>query len=149
MSRDQARADAPLRHAAVDRVPYITEIDNWPAYWPGLVRVEPGSRWAAPGDTATLVIRLLGREVELALTLSQLEPERLVTYTSVQQGLPDARHERHFAAAVTGSTTASSSHTSHDEVSARDLFDRLILRRAVARAMRRTIENLERELPTS
>jgi hypothetical protein len=126
---------------------YITEIDNWPAYWPGLVRVEPGSRWAAPGDTATLVIRLLGREVELALRLSQLEPERLVTYTSVQQGLPDASHERHFTAAADGFDYRLVVEY-EPRPGRRSLFDRVIVRRAVARAMRRTIENLERELPT-
>jgi Polyketide cyclase / dehydrase and lipid transport len=125
---------------------FITDIANWPAYWPGLVRVEPGSRWAAPGDTATLVIRLLGREVELALTLSQLEPNRLVTYTSVQQGLPDARHERHFAAAADGFDYRLVVDY-EPRPGLRGLFDRLIVRRAVAGAMRRTVENLERELP--
>ena len=125
---------------------YITDIDNWPAYWPGLVRIEPGSRWSAPGDTATLAIRLLGREVELALTLVELEPQRLVTYTSVQQGLPDARHERHFAGAGDGFDYRLVVEY-EPRRGARGILDRLILRRAVAGAMRRTVENLERELP--
>lgn len=125
---------------------YITDIANWPAYWPGLVRVEPGSRWAAPGDRAALVIRLLGRDVELALTLSQLEPNRLVTYTSVQHGLPDAHHERHFDAAADGFDYRLVVEY-EPRPGVRGLFDRLIVRRAVAGAMRRTIENLERELP--
>ena len=125
---------------------YITDIANWPAYWPGLVRVEPGSRWAAPGDTATLVIRLLGREVKLTLTLTLLEPNRLVRYTSVQQGLPDARHERHFAAAGDGFDYRLVVEY-EPRPSLRGHFDRLILRRAVAGALRRTVENLERELP--
>ena len=125
---------------------YITDIANWPAYWSGLVRVQPGSRWEAPGDTATLVIRLLRREVELALTLSQLEPNRLVTYTSVQQGLPDAYHERHFAAAGDGFDYRLVVEY-EPRPGLRGLFDRLIVRRAVAGAMRRTVENLERELP--
>jgi hypothetical protein len=125
---------------------YITEIANWPAYWPRLVRVEPGSRWAAPGDTATIVIRLLGREVELALTLAQFEPNRLVTYTSVQQGLPDARHERHFAAAGDGFDYRLVVEY-EPRGGPRALFDKTIVRRAIAGAMRRTVENLERELP--
>jgi hypothetical protein len=136
------RFSTPLR-AGFD---YITDIANWPAYWPGLVRVEPGSRWAAPGDKATIVIRLLGREVELALTLAQLEPERLVTYTSIQKGLPDARHERHFAAA--GDAFDYRLVVEYEpRPGLRGPFDRLIVRRAVAGAMRRTVENLERELP--
>jgi hypothetical protein len=124
---------------------YITDIDNWPAYWPGLVRIAPGSRWATPGDAATLVIRLLGREVELALTLVELDPRRLVTYTSVQQGLPNAQHKRHFAAAGDGFDYRLVVEY-EPRRGARGMLDRLILRRAVARAMRRTVENLEREL---
>jgi len=75
---------------------YITDIDNWPHYWPGFVRIEPGSRWSTPGDEAVMVVRLLGREVELRMTMSRLEPNQLVEYASSQPGLPDARHERHF-----------------------------------------------------
>jgi hypothetical protein len=74
----------------------ITDITNWPSYWPGLVRVEPESRWRTPGDEARVILRLLRREVELAMTLHEFIPNRLVTYGSIQAGLPDADHERHF-----------------------------------------------------
>ena len=80
------------------------------------------------------------------MTLVELEPQRLVTYTSVQQGLPDARHERHFAGSGDGFDYRLVVDTSRDEVR-RGILDRLSLRRAVARAMRRTVENLERALP--
>jgi hypothetical protein len=36
---------------------YIVEPRNWPEYWPGLIRVQPGSRWRAPGDRARVVLR--------------------------------------------------------------------------------------------
>src|SRR6476659_5570273 len=36
---------------------FITDPANWPAYWPGFVRIEPGSQWSAPGDEARIVIR--------------------------------------------------------------------------------------------
>ena len=51
----------PLR----DGFDYIAEPGNWPEYWPGLLRVQPGSLWRAPGDHARVVMRLLGRNVEL------------------------------------------------------------------------------------
>ena len=88
----------PLR----DGFDYIVEPRNWPEYWPGLIRVQPGSRWRAPGDRARVVMRLLGRNVELEMTLRTFDPYRLVEYTSVQQGLPDARHERGFSAVGDG-----------------------------------------------
>ena len=88
----------PLR----DGFDYIVEPRNWPEYWPGLIRVQPGSRWRAPGDRARVVMRLLGRNVELEMTLRTFDPYRLMEYTSVQQGLPDVRHERGFSAAGDG-----------------------------------------------
>jgi hypothetical protein len=77
---------------------FITDTANWPAFWPGYVRLEDDSDWGASGDTARLVTRLLGRERELTMTIRTFEPNRLVTYTSSQPGLPDAWHERHFEA---------------------------------------------------
>ena len=41
-------------------------------------------------------MRFLGREVMLELTLREFVRSRFVAYESVQNGLPDARHERHF-----------------------------------------------------
>lgn len=75
---------------------FITDITNWPRYWPGFVRIESGSQWRAPGDEARIVVRLLGREVELRMALRRFEENQLVEYESTQSGMPDAHHERHF-----------------------------------------------------
>jgi Polyketide cyclase / dehydrase and lipid transport len=125
-----------------DGFAFITDLRNWPAYWPDLVRVEPGSRWSAPGDRAVVVQRLLGREVRLQMTLSRLEPERLVAYASVQRGLPDARHERHFAPAGDGFDYRLVVDL-EPRGGLRGVLDRVLVRRAVARALRRTAANLE------
>lgn len=126
----------------------ITKIDNWPAYWPGLVRVQPESRWHPPGDRARLILRLLGREVELDMTLRELVPNRLVAYDSVQAGLPNARHERHFRATEGG--FAYRIVVEYEPRSGlRGLLDRTVVRRGVDRAVRRTLVNLERMLGPS
>jgi hypothetical protein len=124
---------------------YITDPENWPAYWPGLVRIEPGSRWSRPGDETRLVVKLLGREVEVRMTLTALEQDRLVEYTSVQAGLPDARHERHFEGEGGGFDyrLVVEYEPRHG---LRGVYDRVLVRRGVDRALRETIENLEREL---
>ncbi|MGH2962520.1 MAG: SRPBCC family protein [Solirubrobacterales bacterium] len=75
---------------------YITDPANWPEYWPRFVRLDAASRWRTPGDRATLTLRMLGREVELEMTLVRITPYRVVEYTSEQRGLPAARHWRHF-----------------------------------------------------
>jgi hypothetical protein len=90
--RIEHEPDAPLETA----FDYITRLENWPAYWPGIVRVEEGSRWGSPGDEARIVVKLLGRDVELRMRLRRFEPYRFVEYVSVQDGLPDGRHERRF-----------------------------------------------------
>jgi hypothetical protein len=117
---------------------YITDPDNWPAYWPGFVRIEPGSRWSAPGDVTRIVVRLLGRTVPLEMTLRRFEPPRYVEYTTTQPGMPDARHERVFDDVGGGLRFRIAI-----EYLPRGVFDRLIVRRGVLRAMRRTVANLD------
>ena len=83
---------------------YITNMQNWPEYWPGFVRIEhpAAARWSNPGDRATVVIRLLNRERALNMALEVFEKNAHVMYVSRQPGLPDVRHERHFEAARDG-----------------------------------------------
>lgn len=128
----------PLR----DGFDYIVEPRNWPEYWPGLIRVQPGSRWRAPGDCARVVMRLLGRPVELEMTLCTFDAYRLVEYTSVQQGLPDVRHERGFLATDNGFEYRLAVEF-EPRSGLRGALDRRFVRPAVERTMRRTIVNLE------
>ena len=124
-----------------DGFAFITDPANWPRYWPGLVRVEPGSRWSEPGDEARVVTRLLGREVELHMTLRRLEQNRLVEYESRQRGLPDARHERHFATADGGFRYRLV--VEYEPRSGlRGLYDRMLVRRGIERVLDETIANL-------
>jgi hypothetical protein len=127
---------------------YITNTANWSSYWPGLVRVEPGAQWEAAGDEARIVIELLGREVELRMTLRRFDPPHLVEYESTQAGLPDARHERHFEADGNGFRYRLVVEL-EPRAGLKGLYDRVLVRRGVDRALRRTIANLEHALPGS
>jgi hypothetical protein len=122
---------------------YITDLRNWPEYWPDLVRVEPESRWSEPGDRARLALRLLGRETEMSMTLGRIEANKVVEYTSVQSGLPEARHERHFAEDGRGGLDYRLVVEYVPRRGPRGVFDRLVFKRAVVRAMRKTVANLE------
>lgn len=125
---------------------FITDMANWPRFWPGLVNVESSSRWSVPGDEARVVTSLLGREVELRMRLRVFDENRLVEYESRQRGLPDARHERHFIATDDGFRYRLV--VEYEPRSGfRGLYDRLVVRRAVERALRQTIANLEATLP--
>jgi uncharacterized protein YndB with AHSA1/START domain len=128
-----------------DGFDYIVEPRNWPEYWPGLIRVQPGSRWRAPGDHARVVMRLLGGTVELEMTLRTFDPYRLIEYTSVQRGLPDARHERGFSSVGDGFEYRLAVEF-EPRSGLQGAFDRRLVRRAVERTMRRTVANLEDRL---
>jgi hypothetical protein len=122
---------------------YITDLRNWPEFWPNLVRLAPESRWSQPGDTAWLTLKLAGRPTELEMTLTQIVPYRLVEYTSVQPGLPRAAHERHFADAPGGFGYRIVVDLEPRSGLRRPL-DRLLVPRIVARTARQTLDNLER-----
>ena len=141
---------APVHLELAQRLPvsvhdgfdYITDPDKWPEYWPGLVRITSASRWREPGDRASLVLRLLRREVELEMELVRIEPYRLVEYTSEQRGLPAVRHWRHFD--QTGDDLTYRIAVEYQPRPGwRSLFDRLLLRRAIERTLRDTLANLQ------
>jgi Polyketide cyclase / dehydrase and lipid transport len=127
---------------------FITDMANWPTYWPGFVSVGPGSRWTAAGDEARIVIELLGRKTELRMRLRRFEANRLVEYESEQSGLPNARHERHFTATEGGFLYRLVVDYEPRE-GLPGLYDRLIVRRGVARALRATTVNLRTTLPNA
>jgi uncharacterized protein YndB with AHSA1/START domain len=120
---------------------YVTDPANWPEYWPGVVVVD-ASRWAEPGDVATVTMRLLRRPVELRLELDELRPPELVAYRSRQSGLPDARHERRFA--NEGGRLRYTLTTEFEPRSGlQGLYDRLLVARGVRRALRATLARLD------
>jgi len=135
------RFDVPVERGFA----FITDTANWSSYWPRFVSLEEGSRWREPGDTARIVTRLLGRDRELVMTLRAFEQDRLVTYTSTQPGLPDAQHERHFEADGDGFR-----YRLVVEYEPRGgfagLIDRVLLPRAVRRALESTTTALDEAL---
>lgn len=79
------------------------------------------------------------------MTIEKFEPNRLVTYTSTQPGLPDAYHERHFEPDGDGFV-----YRLVVEYEPRSgiagVFDRVLLRRGIRRAFERTFLALEQQL---
>jgi hypothetical protein len=125
---------------------YITDLRNWPEYWPDFVRIRSESgeepAWGSPGDRVNLVMRLLGREVELAMVLDRFEPTDRVGYRTKQRGLPDTRHERLFKGGD-GRFTYTLIVDYDPRPALRGLFDRFLLPRIIRRALRRTALNLD------
>jgi hypothetical protein len=124
---------------------YITDMKNWPEYWPGFVRIENPSeaKWSDPGDKITVVIKLLNRERVLNMELKEFQKDTRVTYVSRQQGLPDAYQERYFQTVPVGCE-----YRLIVEYQPRQgligLFDRLLVKGSVERAMRKLVQNLDK-----
>jgi hypothetical protein len=126
-----------------DGFDYITEPANWPAYWPRFVRLDPASRWRDRGDRARLTLRMLGRDVELDMTLARREACRVVEYTSEQRGIPAARHWRHFDDAD-GDLAYRITIEYPARAGWRGVLDQTLVRAAITRSAGETMDNLER-----
>jgi Polyketide cyclase / dehydrase and lipid transport len=124
---------------------YITDMNRWPEYWPNFVRVEnpATARWREPGDQVTIVLRLLYRERALNMWLEQVRKDEWVTYMSHQRGLPNVRHERYFRSVASGFEYRLVV-AFEPRSGLAGLFDRILLKRAVTRALHKTIANLSR-----
>jgi hypothetical protein len=124
---------------------YITDMKNWPEYWPDFIRIENPSeaKWSSPSDKATIVIKLLNRERVLNMELKEFLKDTRVTYVSRQQGLPNVRHERHFEAVPDGCEYRLVVEYEPRQ-GFKGLFDRWLVKQSVERAMHKTVQNLER-----
>lgn len=124
---------------------YITDMNNWPAYWPDFVRIHnpATAQWNQAGDTVTIVLKLLNRERALNMRLEKFQKDALVTYLSRQRGLPDAWHERHFNPTPDGFEYGLVvAYQPRNGLTG--IFDRTVFKRAVTTALDKTIENLGR-----
>ena len=101
---------------------FITNTSNWPSFWPGYVGLEEGSRW-----------------------IKDFEPNRLVTYTSAQKGLPDAFHERHFESDGEGFVYRLVVEYA-PRAGINGVLDRILLPRGIRRAFERTFVALDKLL---
>jgi hypothetical protein len=79
------------------------------------------------------------------MTVTEFEPNRLVTYTSTQPGLPDARHERHFEADGDGFVYRLVVEY-EPRGGIKGVLDRTVLPRGIKRAFASTFAALDREL---
>ena len=130
---------------------YITDPVRWPEYWPRFVRLDPSSRWRSPGDRARITLRMLGREVELGMTLARIEPAASWS-TRAAARAPGARHSRSFEDAdgeldyrvSVGREERGAAGGYSPRPGWRGVLDRTVVRRAIARSVDETMANLAR-----
>jgi Polyketide cyclase / dehydrase and lipid transport len=124
---------------------YITNVRNWLAYWPEVIEVpdEEQVAWSEPGDEASVIRRVRGRPTEMRMKLGEFRPYEGVFYRSVQDGLPEFWHERHFDESE-GHLRYTLAIAFEPRKGVRGLIDRLFVARVVRRNLIETLDNLER-----
>lgn len=139
MKRLELTRDLPV--GAREGFDYITNIENWPAYWPSFVEMHDrgSARWREPGDQMSVVVVARRRLTRLNMMLDEFVPYERVVYRSSQEGLPDFHHERHFS-----ESDGRLRYTLVVAYEPRGVFDRFILPRYVRRSLAETMDNLER-----
>ena len=81
------------------------------------------------------------------MTLARREPCRVVEYTSEQRGIPAARHWRHFDDAD-GDLAYRIIIEYSPRAGWRGVLDRTLIKAAIARTARETMDNLQRQFRT-
>ena len=73
-----------------DAFAYITDTTNWKEFFPNFVRLDDAAhaKWDTPGDMVTVVIRFLGREVQVNMKLEEYQKDNRVTYVAVNKVCP-------------------------------------------------------------
>lgn len=140
-----------IRHAfplsAEEAFGYITNLSNWPQYWPDFIRLEElgAIDWGSEGARVKVVIKLLGRETAMDIVLQRFVTNALVKYVSRQKGLPEIRHQRHFEDAPGGCEFRLVMEY-EPRRGLKGLFDRTLLRLSIVKAIRKTLRNLDNNL---
>jgi hypothetical protein len=145
VARLEVTRDLPI--ALSEGFDYITNVENWPEYWPKLVEIPERAsvRWREPGDGAAVVIDVRGRPTELRMTLEEFVPYDRVVYRSSQEGLPEFHHERLFR--DNGGRLRYTLVIAYEpRPGLKGVFDRLVLPRYVRASLVETMDNLERVL---
>jgi hypothetical protein len=145
VARLEVTRDLPI--ALSEGFDYITNVENWPEYWPKLVEIpeRESVRWREPGDGAAVVIDVRGRPTELRMTLEEFVPYDRVVYRSSQEGLPEFQHERLFR--DNGGRLRYTLVIAYEpRPGLKGVFDRLVLPRYVRASLVETMDNLERVL---
>jgi hypothetical protein len=139
MKRLELTRDLPV--GVPEGFDYITDIENWPAYWPRFVEIRDRgtARWREPGDRVSVVVVARRRPTQLNMTLETFVPYERVQYRSTQDGLPDFHHGRLFDDA--GGRLRYTLVVAYEP---RGVFDRFVLPRYVRRSLVETMDNLER-----
>jgi uncharacterized protein YndB with AHSA1/START domain len=139
---EESRYFPVAREEAFD---YITDPRNWNRYWPNVVAVPEleVAQWRQPGDTMRLRMRLAARIVDLHMTLDRIDRPSRVEYHTAQRGLPTAEHVRIFEPAGDGFVyRLGVSYRPRRGLTG--VLDRTLVRRGIRRALRTTLDNLDR-----
>jgi uncharacterized protein YndB with AHSA1/START domain len=121
---------------------HLTDPTIWPSYYNGMIEVEATSRFAEPGDTVVARYRLLGRVVDVHVTLLELSSPERIRLRADATGLPPVEHDWRYHESADGTRVeVSMTSLEVDSWFGRKL-DRFVLARQMEKDLRRSLDNV-------
>lgn len=126
-----------------DAFSYLTDPQNWPDYYSGVVAVAESAAFGKPGDTVDVTYSLLGRRVGVSVTVDEIRDGEMIRHTAVVPGLPDVHQTWTYRDAGDGLMLDASLTTEGSTSFFGRAIDRLVVPRALQRDLERTLGKLE------
>ncbi len=123
---------------------YLNDPHHWQEWFVNLISVEnPDVRWSEPGDSVRFSYRLLGRTITGECIIDEREEPTRIAYTARMAGFPDVHHR--WDHTDLGGVISTTVVLETDEPTSffGKTIDRTLIPRALARDLRRTLDNLE------
>jgi uncharacterized protein YndB with AHSA1/START domain len=122
---------------------HLTDPSIWPSYYNGMIEVEATGRFAEPGDTVVAKHRLLGRVVDVEVTLLEVTPPERIRLRAETAGVPPIEHDWRYHEAGEDATRIEVAMTSVEVDSwlGRKL-DRFVMARQLEKDLRRSLDNI-------
>ena len=122
---------------------HLTEPTNWPSYYHGMIAATPRGAFADPGDQVSVRHRLLGRSIDLEVTLLELDAPTRFRTRAKGSGLPPVEHVWSYADSDGRTSVTVTAEMEETTSWLGRAIDRHVLPRQLERDVARTLDNLE------
>jgi hypothetical protein len=122
---------------------HLTEPTNWPSYYHGMITATPGGAFTEPGDEVSVRHRLLGRSIDVEVTLLELDAPSRFRTRAKGTGLPPVEHVWDYADSDGGTSVTVTGEMEETTTWLGRAIDRHVLPRQLERDVARTLDNLD------
>jgi hypothetical protein len=122
---------------------HLTDPTVWPSYYNGMIEVDPPERFAEPGDTLLARHRLLGRVVDVHVTLLELRAPDRIRLRAEVAGLPPMEHDWRYHESEGGTRVEVTMTSAEVDSWLGRSLDRFVVPRQLEKDLGRSLDNIE------